>query len=82
MTPYVKCVLAGVVGALLAAIVMLVLQPLLLAASMAAQTRGSTTPGSGGIGFVTMTVPGWPMAVAALAGFVLGFRWMQRRRRS
>jgi hypothetical protein len=78
---YVKPVLAGLVGALLAAIVMVALQPLLLAASMAVQTRGSTSSGSGGIGFVTMTMPGWPMAVAVIAGFILGFRWMRRRQR-
>jgi hypothetical protein len=69
-----KPILAGVLGAVLAAVVYmagLVLYEMWQQGALAAE-------GSGGFGLVVSVIPVFGVA---LAGFVLGFTWMRRRSR-
>ena len=74
---YVKSILSGLAGAVLGAVLMLVLEA--LASTLLAVWR-SRSAGSGGFGFF-VTFPTIPMLVFAAAGFVAGFWWVYRKRR-
>jgi hypothetical protein len=74
---YLKSFGAGLVGALLGAILMVMLGAVAFA-GLAAFGRGVAATGSGGIGVVVMR-PAVPVLVFAAAGFVAGFWWMYRR---
>ena len=77
---YIKSLAAGVVGAVLGAVLMLVLEVAAFAL-LALVGRGLASTGSGGIGSVSVMGPTIPMLVFATAGFVAGF-WLIYRKRS
>jgi hypothetical protein len=74
---YFKSILAGLVGAVLAALLMLVLEAAAFVL-LASVGRGLASTGSGGIAW--MLFPTIPILVFAAAGFVAGFWWTYRKR--
>ena len=77
---WLRAVLTGIVGALLAAVLAIVVTLIYIEwAIMSSQWSGA---GSGGVGFVSFgIVDGWVFLYLATS-FALAFRWSLRRQRS
>jgi hypothetical protein len=73
---YVKSIVSGVIGAILAAVLMLVLEVAAFALLAFWQRRSQ----EGGAGGFSVMFPGIPVLVFAAAGFVFGFWWTYRKR--
>ncbi len=75
----VRSVVVGMFVAVLAAVLSVVASIAIPIGRAAWQASGSD--GGGGIMGASIGIPSWPMLLAAMAGFAIGFAWDRRRAR-